>query len=52
MVTLDSSAMNPIIYATLSDTAYKNPDDPGNNIQQPAGRAVDREHQRHAHKEE
>jgi hypothetical protein len=44
--------MTPILYATLSNTNYKSPADPGNDILQPAGTAADREHQRHAHKEE
>jgi hypothetical protein len=44
--------MTPILYATLSDTNYESPEDPGNDIIAPAGRAADREHQRHAHKEE
>jgi hypothetical protein len=45
--------MTPILYATLSDTNYENPDDPDKDIQQPAGRAAYRKHQRlHAHKEE
>jgi hypothetical protein len=43
--------MTPILYATLSDTNYESPDNPGNNIVQPAGRVMDREHQWHEHKE-
>jgi hypothetical protein len=42
--------MTPILYATLSGTNYESPDDPGNDILQPAGWAADRKHQRHAHK--
>ena len=44
--------MTPILYTTLSDIPYTYPNDPGPDILQPAGRAVDREQQRQNHKEQ